>query len=134
MISNICLYFSSLPRKLFTIVSLSLVMTSYMYPIGAFFSPSTKRSKRTRGIEICNQNMIVFQKQGIMIVLATFFPFCSFSRLLYDQSALVNIFLKLFFCSCKRDNVMKAVGNRVLAGLSSFLCPIKCLIMLSNPE
>ena len=99
-----------------------------------FFSPSTKRSTQTRGLEIFKQNMIVFQKEGIMTVLSTFFPLCSFAHLLSDQYALVNIFLKLFFCSCKRDNVMKVVANHVLAGLSSSLCPLKCLIMLSNPE
>ena len=99
-----------------------------------FFSPSTKRSKQTRGLEIFKENMIVFQKEGIMTVLATFFPFCSFAHLLSNQSALVNIFLKLFFSLGKRDNVIKAVENHVLEGLSSSLCPIKCLIMLRSLE
>ncbi|CBI21762.3 unnamed protein product, partial [Vitis vinifera] len=103
-----------------------------MYPIGAFFSPSTKRSTRTRGPETFKQNTIVFQNEGIRTMLAIVFPFCSFAHLLSDQSELVNIFLKLFFCSCNRDNVMKAVANRVLAGLSNSLCPVNRLIMLSG--
>ena len=46
---------------------------------------------------------------------------------------LVNIFLKLFLCSLMRDKVIKAVANRVLAGLNNSLCSVNRLIMLSKP-
>ena len=99
-----------------------------------FFSTSTKRSTRTRGPETFKQNTIAFQNEGIRTMLAIVFPFCSFTHLLSDQPKLVNIFIKLFFCSCNRDNVMKVVANRVLASLSNSLCLVNHLIMLSRPE
>ena len=100
----------------------------------SFFSPSTKRSTRTRGLETFKQNTIVFQNEGIRTMLAIVFPLCFFAHLLSDQSKLVNIFLKLFFCSYNRDNVMKVVSNRVLAYLRNSLYLVNRLIMLSNPE
>ena len=99
-----------------------------------FFSPSTIRSTWIKGPETFKQNTIVFQNEGIRTMLAIVFPFYSFAHLLSDQSELVNIFLKFFFCSCNRDNVMKAVSNRVLASLRNSLCPVNRLIMLSSPE
>ena len=92
-----------------------------------FFSPSTKRSTRTRRPETFEQNTIVFQNEGIRTMLTIVFPFFSFAHLLSDQFELINIFLN-------RDNVMKAVANRVLAGLSNSLCPVNRLIMLSSSE
>ena len=99
-----------------------------------FFSPSTNRSTRTRGLETFKQNTIVFQNEGIRTMLAIVFPFWSFAHLLSNQSELVNIFLKLFFCLCNHDNVMKAVANRVLTGLSNSLCLVNRLIMLNSPK
>ena len=52
----------------------------------------------------------MFQKEDMKIILATFFPFCSFAYLLCVQSKLVNIFLKLFLCSLMRDKVIKVVS------------------------
>ena len=100
----------------------------------SFFSPSTKWSTQTRGLETFKQNTIVFQNEGIRTILAIVFPFFSFAHLLSDWFELVNIFLKLFFCSCNYDNVMKTVANRVLVGLSNSLCLVNRLIMLSIPK
>ena len=99
----------------------------------SFFFTFNQTKHMNKGPKTYKQNTIVFQNEGIITLLAIVFSF-SFAHLLFDQSELVNIFFKLFFCSCNHDNMMKAVANRVLADLSNFLCPINHLIMLSSPE
>ena len=102
--------------------------------IRAFFSPSTKWCTWTRGPKTFKQNTIMFQNEDVRTMLAIVFPFYSFAHLLFDQSELVNIFLKLVFCSCNHDNVMKVVANQVLESLSNSLCLVNHFIMLSSLE
>ena len=65
----------------------------------------------------------------VLVCMVIVFPLCSFTYLLFIQSKLVNIFFKLFCCSCNWDNMM---ANQVLASLSNSLYLVKHLIMLSS--
>ena len=97
----------------------------------SFFFTFNQTKHMNKGPKTYKQNTIVFQNEGIITLLAIVFSF-SFAHLLFDQSELVNIFFKLFFCSCNRNNVMKAIANRVLVNLSNSFCLIIRLIMLSG--